>query len=554
MPQRAASEDIHEQDRIQAEISQERSTSEIQKLAAREMASGTSTQTTSSYSEAGGYSDGGGLTGLLGGGSVNENFGYTEGATVTVASSSGQRNLEAEMAQEIQDRTRQASTAVRSKRASLVTETTTTESEEIRTRILTNYNHSHALTIQYYEVVQIYRTEVRLNHSDRVLFIPIKTIDFRDPAVIAQFKHVLMASVTDPSIRRSLSKFINDIQLKELHSFRANALTYQVEGELFLKSAALRVSAMIQGDVKLIIKRRDGETFELDYNGGRGTRTLEEPVPMTDLASISVDYPSYRGDVAQSVDLWLAVAQRETMAGLKGYHFRCGLMGSSSAGSSEPQRREQMIVSAHVEGMDPNTIDYLQEHALPLSQAIWASLNQQQLATILGGYEFRGSPLLEVIDVKPITFFGNYLVFRHHPNDRESLNAWAAWRESPLEQRSFNGAGRIDSRSFGRVICRGCTGPLQCKRKDRHDSILGLAGIANSNAGTRYRSNCGREPRRRYGTDPRATGPFDHRHAIPGGAAEPNRLGADHRGGAKRLVSGHVRPGTDREHATGIVG
>ncbi len=434
----AATENIAERDQIQAELAQTRATSEIQSLTAREMTHGRSKQTTESESFADGYSNGGGLIGLLVPiGSTNSSYGSTSGSTVTVASSSGERDLAAEMVQEIQSNTRQASTAVRSRRASLVTESQTSEREEIRTRILTNYNHSHALTIQYYEVVQIYRTEVRLNRTDRVIFVPIQTIDFRDPSVIAQFKHTLINAVADNSVRNSLASFINDIVLEEANTFRAKGITYQTDGNLFLKSIAIKTSPMIGGEVTIIVEDRAGGKTEVEFTASPGARKLEEPLALSDVVSLKVDYANYRGDLAQHIELFLVIAPRDTMSGSNVVHFKSGLSGSLQPDSTEPSRLQQLIVTARSESMDPNTIDYLQEHALPLSQAIWATLTQQQLATILGSYEFRGDPLLEVVDVDPITFFGNYLVLKYHPSDSAQDEAWNSWRERHLSSDSL---------------------------------------------------------------------------------------------------------------------
>ena len=56
--------------------------------------------------------------------------------------------------------------------ASTVSEAVAEERESISTRTVTNYNHMHALTVQYYEVVQMYRTELRVQQARRLLFHP----------------------------------------------------------------------------------------------------------------------------------------------------------------------------------------------------------------------------------------------------------------------------------------------------------------------------------------------------------------------------------------------
>jgi hypothetical protein len=90
-------------------------------------------------------------------GSSQNNTSNSQVDTVTVTRSSGQRDVTSEMAQNIMDRTHQHSSTSRNKRASIVQEVSQTEKENISTRVVTNYNHMHALTIQYFEVVELYR-------------------------------------------------------------------------------------------------------------------------------------------------------------------------------------------------------------------------------------------------------------------------------------------------------------------------------------------------------------------------------------------------------------
>ena len=66
-------------------------------------------------------------------------------------------------------------------------EVSQTDHESISTRILANYNHIHALTIQYYEVLQIYRTKAALSRVDKVVFIPVKLMDFKSDDLIRRF-------------------------------------------------------------------------------------------------------------------------------------------------------------------------------------------------------------------------------------------------------------------------------------------------------------------------------------------------------------------------------
>lgn len=64
-----------------------------------------------------------------------------------------------------------------SKRLSVST-ATSDDTESIATKIVANHNHSHAMTIQYWEVMRRYRLETAIDSVDLLLFVPLRLIDF----------------------------------------------------------------------------------------------------------------------------------------------------------------------------------------------------------------------------------------------------------------------------------------------------------------------------------------------------------------------------------------
>ncbi|ESS73482.1 hypothetical protein MGMO_19c00020 [Methyloglobulus morosus KoM1] len=71
--------------------------------------------------------------------------------------SSGSRDIAANTVQKLSDNISQASASMRELQSTVVVQTTQTEKESIETRTIVNYNHSHALTILYYEVLRHFR-------------------------------------------------------------------------------------------------------------------------------------------------------------------------------------------------------------------------------------------------------------------------------------------------------------------------------------------------------------------------------------------------------------
>ena len=117
-------------------------------------------------------------------------IGKTTTSADSFSTSAGSRNLSASMSQQVADATHQAASSVRNRRATIVKEISETEHEAVSTRILANYNHMHALTVQYFEVIELYRVATGLHEAERCLFVPMKLVDF-DVRVITRFQSAL---------------------------------------------------------------------------------------------------------------------------------------------------------------------------------------------------------------------------------------------------------------------------------------------------------------------------------------------------------------------------
>lgn len=69
--------------------------------------------------------------------------------------------------------------------------------------MIANYNHSHALSINYYEVVQVFRVEVRLAKAEQVLYVPMSLPNFNDPNIVRRFQISMARAALSPQIMRS---------------------------------------------------------------------------------------------------------------------------------------------------------------------------------------------------------------------------------------------------------------------------------------------------------------------------------------------------------------
>jgi hypothetical protein len=215
-----STETISEQEQLDNETMHSRSLSEVTKAVADEAQAGFSTASNTSTAHQSGKSSGSATVNVdplnaISGGLFGDDPGVTTGGTtesdstvktsgMTFTSSSGHRSLEASTTQKVMDRTQQHANSTRNRRASIVREVSQEEHQSVSTRVVTNYNHMHALSIQYYEVVQIYRVEVGISDVEKCIFIPMKLVDFTQ-SVVDKYQLVLARSAQERNARELLT-------------------------------------------------------------------------------------------------------------------------------------------------------------------------------------------------------------------------------------------------------------------------------------------------------------------------------------------------------------
>ncbi len=203
---------ISETDDLTNDTSQNRSISEVTQAVANEAQKGFSEANSNSRSTEQGTSAAGEISAPLGGlfGGPSGSMGHTSSEATTdthadsYSTSFGHREIGSTMMQSVNDRTHQHAHSSRSRRASVVKEVSQREHEGVSTRVLANYNHMHALTIHYYEVVQVYRVEVAIVKADKVVFIPVQLVDWNDDAMVRRFQGVLARAALTYPIREAL--------------------------------------------------------------------------------------------------------------------------------------------------------------------------------------------------------------------------------------------------------------------------------------------------------------------------------------------------------------
>ncbi len=123
---------------------------------------------------------GAGLAGAYSGISGSLSFGYSNarGQASSFSRQSNSNSEASQAAQSFQHRIRSAAERVAEARRVSIRAASSNESSSVSTRIIANHNHSHAMTIQYWEVMRRYRLETCIDGVDLVLFVPMKLIRF----------------------------------------------------------------------------------------------------------------------------------------------------------------------------------------------------------------------------------------------------------------------------------------------------------------------------------------------------------------------------------------
>ena len=142
----------------------------------------------------------GGVSGALGG---------ALSLGTTYSTSSGQRDLAATTTQTLTDQFHQASAAVRDLRSTVVVQSTQQVSQNLQTRTVRNHNHSHSLTLLYYEVLRHYRVVTELVAVGSALlwreplpdFATVTQVDTPDVSLIFRYRRFLEPALLVEELR-----------------------------------------------------------------------------------------------------------------------------------------------------------------------------------------------------------------------------------------------------------------------------------------------------------------------------------------------------------------
>lgn len=193
------SESLEETERLANSLSRDRDIHEIvQSSLSDHIEAGSNSKTFGFGTGAGGaLSFLGGLFGL--GGVVGDAFGAGRSEQSSFQTSS--RDISASSLNRLNDRVAQAASAIRGQRATVVQSVTEGEAVRVQTEVIANYNHCHALTIQYFEVLRHFQVANEIVDVTECLFVPLVISPFQpEPERVIHGREVLQRVLLEPSL------------------------------------------------------------------------------------------------------------------------------------------------------------------------------------------------------------------------------------------------------------------------------------------------------------------------------------------------------------------
>jgi hypothetical protein len=478
-----ATEDVGEAEVLDVAAEHARAVSEVQGAVARELQAGGSTSSVDASSSSTSSGDAGG-TGLLL--SLFWDYGSSDTtqsseSSVNAASTSwsvGSRSILAGLAQTVNDRTEQHAASVRNRRASAVREVSQSEHQQVSTRIVANYNHMHALTIQYFEVVQIFRVEAELHRVDRCLFIPLRLCQFEGQAgldVVQRFRWALIRAALSG---RALQLLLDDVALGgdvttvalraetgALAKPARNVVMQRMQATVRPRRVAARTAA---GGTARGAGRSDTPastskpaaaaapaTTAWDADAiARMSRLFQKPIIRVDsddphvpadveLLALSFDGVSIKeakiacagGPIALKIDPAagyaplprsvrfqdleaISLAQEGQNPDTGSLELRCRYLGTEfslppiaiALGSQAMQR--VLTFSNNRQALQKELLAHLQANRSHYSTAIYRSLDATAITMLISQYQWKGKPLIDQVEPKPVAVIGNYVVLR----------------------------------------------------------------------------------------------------------------------------------------------
>ena len=225
-------ESLQETESLQATLSRDRDIGEMVNSVLSESSRGGSSASTGSFG--GGLGVGailgpvGGLLGIGGGASKASSTAWQDSS----------RNVAANSLQTLRDRTSQSAASMRAQRSTVIQTMSQGERVAVTTESVANYNHCHAMTIEYFEVLRHLIVRQRIVDVQECLFVPLQMSRF-DRAKALRWRNTLQTVVPTRELKigfDALERIDNNYEGSDMPvgAYADEKLDY-LEGELTIR-------------------------------------------------------------------------------------------------------------------------------------------------------------------------------------------------------------------------------------------------------------------------------------------------------------------------------
>lgn len=441
------SSDVSEQEASDRAVDRSRDTVEVTRAVADQVTGGGSSASSFSAHTAAGV---GGLAGFLGAsGGASADTSVAFGCNWNT----GSRSASAASLDQVRQATSQQVSNVRSRTATLVQEVSQSESERFTSRVVANYNHMHALNVQYFEVLQVYELAARPVRADRCIFLPMDVMRF-DPvnvvsyavplarAALAMGRTALAAAVqTHVAANGGLAARLAalDDEIGMLRYSRAQAEQAARESSSQAQARVAEELASLQAQIDALAAQRESLEAQLD-GVRRELATVPSPpetplpswviAPIDPNAAVRTQLRVRENDLAAALGMLEGERQSRRMA----MQAASEAAGRAAAGSDRQHQMElagfgqrindlEMQRNAIRIGQGAETdalLRELNEDGLAFNQALWLQLDPATIATMVGGYSHEGEAIADTLDPRPVVIEGNYVGYRWGFPDTEA--------------------------------------------------------------------------------------------------------------------------------------
>ena len=379
------------------------------------------------------------------------------------------RNISAQTVHQASDIVRQRASAVRDLRSTVITTSTSSEREDVRTRTVRNQNQHHALNIQYYQVLAHYRVVTEAQSEEDVLMVPYAI----DHDVFASLPGY--TKFTNNPKSHTVSKFllrydraIRDVLPENLQSGMDafKRMVYQPDSYEAPRVTAARWTLhspkAVDPSVDLLLETDHG-LLNLRPLDQERTRFASNPVPLDAVRGLHFRFDARRyleerfsgrsrfagigfdslperlvEQLTEKVEVEYSDIQltahltrsRYLRPNVSIYTLDSG--GRITLGHDNPSATLNLTtppesVLRNLLGTTPSEADYqtveqmvawIHRNPMTVMAAIWMSEDPHERALRFDRYSYNGKSLLNIIENRPIGVDGNYVAFRLAPNLR----------------------------------------------------------------------------------------------------------------------------------------